>query len=90
VTLAQGDLSDLLDPLRAGGDLDIVRKSVELILEVKRNGFSRGSSGKPGALQTMPQHPRLRHFNTPLASASRSGLSCRDRGWLCSRDSAAA
>jgi putative transposase len=33
VTLSQSDLSDLLDALRAGGDLDIVRKSVELVLQ---------------------------------------------------------
>jgi putative transposase len=33
VTLSQSDLMDLLDALRAGGDLDIVRKSVELVLQ---------------------------------------------------------
>jgi transposase-like protein len=33
VTLSQSDLSELLDALRAGGDLDIVRKSVELVLQ---------------------------------------------------------
>jgi putative transposase len=33
VTLSQSDLLDLLDALRAGGDLDIVRKSVEFVLQ---------------------------------------------------------
>lgn len=33
VTLSQSDLFELLDALRAGGDLDIIRKSVELVLQ---------------------------------------------------------
>jgi len=33
VALSQSDLSDLLDAIRAGGDLDVVRRSVELVLQ---------------------------------------------------------
>jgi transposase-like protein len=33
VTLSQSDLSQLLDALRAGGGIDVVRKSVELVLQ---------------------------------------------------------
>jgi putative transposase len=33
VALVQSDLSDLLDAIRAGGDLDVVRRSVELVLQ---------------------------------------------------------
>jgi transposase-like protein len=33
VTLTESSLSELLDALRAGGDLDVVRKSVELVLQ---------------------------------------------------------
>jgi transposase-like protein len=33
VTLNEFDLSELLDALRAGGDIDIIRKSVELVLQ---------------------------------------------------------
>jgi putative transposase len=33
VTLSQSDLIDLLDAIRAGGDLDVVRRSVELVLQ---------------------------------------------------------
>jgi len=32
VALSQSDLTDLLDAIRAGGDLDVVRRSVELVL----------------------------------------------------------
>jgi putative transposase len=33
VALSQSDLIDLLDAIRAGGDLDVVRRSVELVLQ---------------------------------------------------------
>jgi putative transposase len=33
VALLQSDLSDLLDAIRAGGDLDVIRRSVELVLQ---------------------------------------------------------
>jgi transposase-like protein len=33
VALSQSDLTDLLDAIRAGGDLDVVRRSVELVLQ---------------------------------------------------------
>jgi putative transposase len=33
VTLMQSDLSELLDAIRAGGDLDVIRKGVELVLQ---------------------------------------------------------
>jgi putative transposase len=33
VTLSQSDLLELLDALRSGGDLDIVRRSAELVLQ---------------------------------------------------------
>jgi transposase-like protein len=33
VTLTQSDVSELLDAIRAGGDLDVVRKGVELVLQ---------------------------------------------------------
>jgi transposase-like protein len=33
VTLSQSDVTDLLDALRAGGDIDVIRKSVELVLQ---------------------------------------------------------
>jgi transposase-like protein len=33
VALSQSDVSDLLDAIRAGGDLDVVRRSVELVLQ---------------------------------------------------------
>jgi putative transposase len=33
VALAQPDLSELLDALRAGGDVDLIRSSVELVLQ---------------------------------------------------------
>lgn len=33
MALSQSDLSDLLDAIRAGGDLDVVRRSVELVLQ---------------------------------------------------------
>jgi len=33
VALVQSDLIDLLDAIRAGGDLDVVRRSVELVLQ---------------------------------------------------------
>ena len=29
----ESDLSELLDSLRAGGDIDIIRRSVELVLQ---------------------------------------------------------
>jgi len=33
VALTESDLSELLDALRAGGDLDVIRRSVELVLQ---------------------------------------------------------
>jgi transposase-like protein len=33
VTLCQFDVTELLDALRAGGDIDVIRKSVELVLQ---------------------------------------------------------
>jgi transposase-like protein len=33
VTLSQSDVNDLLDALRAGGDMDVIRKGVELVLQ---------------------------------------------------------
>ncbi len=33
MALSQSDLIDLLDAIRAGGDLDVVRRSVELVLQ---------------------------------------------------------
>ena len=33
VTLTQSDVTELLDAIRAGGDLDVIRKGVELVLQ---------------------------------------------------------
>ncbi len=33
MTLTKSDVSELLDALRAGGDIDVVRKGVELVLQ---------------------------------------------------------
>jgi putative transposase len=33
VTLSQSDVTELLDAIRAGGDLDVIRKGVELVLQ---------------------------------------------------------
>jgi hypothetical protein len=33
VPLSQSDLSELLDVLRAGGDVDLIRSSVEMVLQ---------------------------------------------------------
>ncbi len=50
MALAHSDLSELLDALRAGGDVDLIRSSVEMVLqalidaeatEVDRRGASR-------------------------------------------------
>ena len=49
VTLSQSDLSDLLDAVRAGGDLDIIRTSVELRhgTQVIESATSRHSGSNP-------------------------------------------
>ena len=33
MTLGQSDVNELLDAIRAGGDIDIIRKGVELVLQ---------------------------------------------------------
>jgi transposase-like protein len=33
VTLTNSDVTELLDAIRAGGDIDVIRKSVELVLQ---------------------------------------------------------
>jgi transposase-like protein len=33
VTLTKSDVADLLDAIRAGGDIDVIRKGVELVLQ---------------------------------------------------------
>ena len=33
MALAHSDLSELLDALRAGGDIDLIRSSVEMVLQ---------------------------------------------------------
>ena len=33
VTLNEFDLSELLDAVRAGGDIDVIRRSVEMVLQ---------------------------------------------------------
>ena len=33
MTLTQSDVSELLDAIRAGGDIDVIRKGVELVLQ---------------------------------------------------------
>ena len=33
MTLGQSDVTELLDAIRAGGDIDIIRKSVEVVLQ---------------------------------------------------------
>ena len=33
VTLTQSDVSELLDAIRAGGDIDVIRRGVELVLQ---------------------------------------------------------
>jgi transposase-like protein len=33
VTLTQSDVHELLDAIRAGGDIDVIRRGVELVLE---------------------------------------------------------
>ena len=33
MTLSQSDVTELLDALRAGGDIDVIRRSVELVLQ---------------------------------------------------------
>lgn len=35
VTLGQSDVVELLDVIRAGGDIDILRKSVEVMLQAR-------------------------------------------------------
>jgi hypothetical protein len=32
VALTKSDVTDLLDAIRAGGDIDVIRKGVELVL----------------------------------------------------------
>ena len=33
MTVTQSDVNELLDAIRAGGDIDVIRKSVELVLQ---------------------------------------------------------
>ena len=33
MTLTKSDVTDLLDAIRAGGDIDVIRKGVELVLQ---------------------------------------------------------
>ena len=33
MALSQSDLSELLDTIRAGGDIDLIRSSVEMVLQ---------------------------------------------------------
>ncbi len=33
MTLVQSDVTELLDAIRAGGDIDVIRKGVELVLQ---------------------------------------------------------
>jgi hypothetical protein len=33
VTLTRSDVCELLDPIRAGGDIDVIRRGVELVLQ---------------------------------------------------------
>ncbi len=33
MTLTQSDVTELLDAIRAGGDIDVIRKGVELVLQ---------------------------------------------------------
>src|SRR6266540_5491253 len=65
VALSQSDLSDLLDAIRAGGDLDVVRRSVELVLQALIDAE---------ATEVIGAEP---HERTPMRTNSRNGS--RDR-----------
>ena len=65
MALSQSDLSDLLDAIRAGGDLDVVRRSVELVLQALIDAE---------ATEVIGAEP---HERTPMRTNSRNGS--RDR-----------
>jgi hypothetical protein len=51
VALNESDLSELPDPLRAGGDIDIIRRSVELVLQALIEAEATEVSGTPNVLR---------------------------------------
>jgi putative transposase len=65
VALSQSDLIDLLDAIRAGGDLDVVRRSVELVLQALID---------TEATEVIGAEP---HERTPARTTQRNGA--RDR-----------
>jgi putative transposase len=65
VALSQSDLIDLLDAIRAGGDLDVVRRSVELVLQALID---------TEATEVIGAQP---HERTPARTTQRNGV--RDR-----------
>jgi hypothetical protein len=62
VTLDQAALSDLLDAIRAGGNIAVIRKGMELVLqalieaevadEIGADRYERGEPTRPGATAT--------------------------------------
>ncbi len=45
MTLTQSDVSELLDAIRAGGDIDVIRKGVELVLQALIEGEATEAIG---------------------------------------------
>ena len=62
MTITNSDLNELLDAVRAGGDIDVVRQGVELDAPGpdRRRGH-RPDRGRPLRAVEHPDHPAQRH-----------------------------
>jgi hypothetical protein len=78
VALSQFDLSDLLDAVRAGDDVDLIRSSVEMVLHETQHHNAQALSCRPDGRG--PKHVA----HQPLLSAQRE-LDARTPGENCGK-----
>ena len=71
MALGKSALSDLLDALRAGGDLDVIREGLALVLQALDRGRGHPAHRRrPYERTEHPHHPSQRH---PIAAAVDQG-----------------
>ena len=71
MALIESDLSELLDALRAGGDIDIIRRSVELVLQALIEAEATEVIGAGPHERSSTRHPAQRP--APQAAVHQAG-----------------
>ena len=86
MAITNSDLNNLLDAIRSGGDIDVVRKSVEMLLQALIDAEATAPSASSGARRGPPSatatetawsRPRLATSSSRSPSFARAASSLR-------------